>query len=1094
MNVKRYFAAAMSAIMLLSCVTSYAEEADVVFDDEELGNITEEQDDITIEQQIVSNFTMPRNQRATIITPTVDYLTDEGSTAETVEAELDELFTSLSEIGLNTVYINTVYEDVPFFSTDMNVTNETDYSLLALETAYRHNLRVYMVLDLNYLLSHCEEGIDTLDSLISKTHRFVLKYHCDGILIDNYYSAKTQDSFTDYMQYGSGIGYDNWLYDTNKLYFSAVSDVVHITDNSIPVGILINDMWANAAANEEGSSTEDPVQALYDGFSDTRDYIKSGYADFCVVKAYGSLTSSILPFENVTGWWSELSDNYGITMYIDHFNERQGEFDAGWGAEDQILRQLSIAKELPAFGGSVFNSCRSLLTNTYLTNNITKFYGDEINENSLFEELRMVSPSQLSFVTYEPYVDFMGTFDENFDVYFNGSRVTLNSAGNFYFEEPLDIGYNSFTIEHKSKVYTYKIERKIITIRELDSSIANGKTLSVTGETKLEIACTAYRGATVTATLNGKTISLKESESRQDDDVNSSYARFVGAYTVPAGIIEEEQNLGTIQVTSSYAGYTQTLYGANVKVLALPKPPENINAEMGDQNAAGSGEVVGTIDPIRTEDETVQYVRVTNDYTIVYNGATAGPIQTPDFAQLPAGTLDYLLASSGDYYITESGKRFKKTETTSFTDTGLGKNPLVVKSTGSSGGDSYFKIGLKYRISYNIDFVGNNYFGGGDGDFNLYDFTATHVYITFDNVTSVTKLPSFEYNYVFSAGKWETVTVDGIPKFRLVLTLRQPGVYAGCGATYNSDGDLILSFGITTNRLDGMTIVIDPGHGYGKSATVLDPGAVGYITEFESNLGIAKELEKQLTALGAKVIRIKSESEFVLTADRPNYGRKFGCDLYISIHANKMEGMPNIRGTEVYYFTPYSQPLAAALSSQISDYFTTNVYSDGASKNRGPKYSYYWVTLQQDFPSVLIETAFVSNEEEALALANPTHQKNIATRIVNGIQTYISRSSLSYSSNGSDFADITGEPFPEPPEDTTDAETTDSDVTSETDASVTAPEYTEETSDSAEETDPAEDTDPAESADFPERTDLTEPDLSTTSDEFSGASDTEEWE
>lgn len=1047
MNLKRYFAAAMASIMLISCISANAEEADIQLSE------TEEHDDVTVEQQIVSNFTMPRNQRATIITPGVDYLTGDDYNAETAEAELDELFTSLTEIGLNTVYINTVCEGVPYFSTDMNVTDETDYSAIALETAYRHNFRVYMVLDLNYLLSHCDDGIDTLNSLISNTHRFVLKYHCDGILIDNYYSSKTEESYTDYMQHGSGIGYDNWLFDTNKLYFSAVSDVIHITDNSIPVGIMINDMWANSASNEEGSHTEDTVQALYDGFSDTRDYIADGLADFCLVKAYGSITSATLPFEEVTGWWSDLADRYGITMYIVHFNERQGSGEAGWGSMDQILQQLTVAKELPAFGGSVFHSCYSLLTNTTLTSYITKFYGDQINEDSLFEELTMVSPTQLSFVTYEPYVDFMGTFDENFDVYFNGSRITLNSAGNFYFEEPLSIGNNTFTIEHKGKTYTYRIERKVITIRSLDSSIENGKTLSVTGETKLEIACTAYRGATVTATLNGKTITLKESESRQDEDVNSSYARFVGTYTVPAGIIEQEQNLGTIQVTSSYYGYTQTLYGATVKVLALPKPVVDINASMGDQNSAGSGEVVGTIDPIRTENETVQYVRVTNNYTNVYNGSTAGSIPTPDYAQLPAGTLDYLLAASGDYYITESGKRLKKTDATTFADTGLGDNPLVVKSTGSSGGDSYFKIGLKWKISYNIAFVGNSYFSGGDGDFNLYDFTATHVYITFDNVTSVTKLPSFEYNYVFSEGKWETVTVGGIPKFRLVLKLRQPGVYAGCGATYNSNNELILSFGITTNQLAGMTIVIDPGHGYGSSANVFDPGAVGYIREVDANLGIAKELEKQLAALGANVIRLKTESEFLLTAQRPIVGRSYGCDLFISIHANKIEGMPSVRGTEVYYFTPYSQPLAAAISSQISGYFTNNVYSDGANKNRGAKYSYYWVTLQQDFPSVLIETAFVSNEEDALALADSTHQKNIATRIVNGIQAYIGRSSLSYSGSGSSDADV-------PEETTTTTITT-------TPPETTVPETTEETAAPTEPEEPRPVT-PSESATDPE--------------------------
>jgi len=971
-------------------------------------------DSVTDPQPSVSNFTLPKNQRATIITPTVDYIKDENSDATTAEKELDILFDKLTDIGLNTVYINTVYEGTAYFSTDMNNTEETDYTAIALEKAYSHNLRAYVVFDMHYFLSQENEGTDKLDNLISNAHRFALKYKSGGILISNYYSEKSAQSFTDYMQNGSGIGYENWLYDSNEMYFSAVSEVIHITDNSIPVGILIDDMWANASSNENGSETKDPVQALYDGFSDTRKYILNGYADFCVVNAYGSLTSSIVPYEKVTGWWNELSQTADIIMYITNFNEYQGENREGWASADQILKQLTVSKELSAFGGSIFHSCQSLLTNTALTNNITKFYGDQINEDSLFEELHMQSPSQLSFVTYEPYVDFMGTFDENFEVLFNGQNVTLNSAGNFYFEEALDIGMNTFTIEHKGKVYQYRIERQIITIKELDPSIANGKSLSVTGETKLEIACTAYKGATVTATLNGKTITLRESEGQQDSTINSSYTLFVGTYTVPAGIISKEQDLGKIQVTSSYAGYTRSLYGASVKVLALPEPPKDINTSMGDQNSAGSGEVVGTMDPVHTENDNVQYVKVNKDYTVVYNGATAGSIATPDYAQLPAGTLDYVLASSGDYYITESGKRIKKVDVSCFNDTGLGKNSLVVKSSGTNKGSSYFKIGLDHRISYNISFAGLNYFGGGDGQFNLTDFTATHVYITFDNVTSVTKLPDFDKNYVFSAGKWETVNVDGIPKFRMVLTLRQPKIYAGCGATYNSDGDLVLSFGITTNKLSGMTIVIDPGHGYcdnedsngiGLGDFRFDPGAVGFIREFDSNLGIAKELEAQLKALGANVIRIKTETDHVNTRLRPAYGRTFGCDMFISIHANKFAGNPEVRGTEVYYFTPYSQPLAAAISGQISGYFSSSVYSDGANKNRGAKYSYYKVTLQQDFPSVLIETGFVSNEEDALALANPNHQKNIAAGIVKGIQSYIGRSNLSYSSDGSNITD-----------------------------------------------------------------------------------------
>ena len=151
-----------------------------------------------------------------------------------------------------------------------------------------------------------------------------------------------------------------------------------------------------------------------------------------------------------------------------------------------------------------------------------------------------------------------------------------------------------------------------------------------------------------------------------------------------------------------------------------------------------------------------------------------------------------------------------------------------------------------------------------------------------------------------------------------------------------------------------------------------------------------------------------------------------------------------MRGTEVYYFTPYSQPLAAAVSSQIADYFTHNVYSDGADKNRGAKWSYYWVTLQQDFPSIMIETGFVTNEEDALAMANAEHQKNIASRIVKGIQSYISRSDISYSSNASTVVEGLG---------SFDIEFEDN----ETNTSASEPEETEGTEDSGDRNDEAND-------------------------------------
>ena len=70
---------------------------------------------------------------------------------------------------------------------------------------------------------------------------------------------------------------------------------------------------------------------------------------------------------------------------------------------------------------------------------------------------------------------------------------------------------------------------------------------------------------------------------------------------------------------------------------------------------------------------------------------------------------------------------------------------------------------------------------------------------------------------------------------------------------------------------------------------------------------------------------------------------------------------------EVYYFTPFSQPLASAINSELVSFYD-GVYADGTESDRGAKYSYYWVTLQQDFPSVLVEMGFISNERECMVI------------------------------------------------------------------------------------------------------------------------------
>lgn len=984
--IKRLAAAALAAALIISG-TAYAEPSD-----------TEDEEIIIDAPASLSRMVyLPNDMRAVMVTPTVDFYIDEPADEQLV-SEISQMYDKIASYGMNAVLINTDCEDTAFYNLDIDRAN-TGVLGAAINQAHERGMFAYAVLDVNALIKRLiAAGGGLKNGFSAAVHKFVMRYACDGILLTDYYTADSPEMFGEYMRSGSGIGYENWLYETNQYIIRSISEITARTNNTVAVGLLINDMWANYTSAEGGSVTADPVQSLYDGFCDTKGYIESGYADFVMVKAYGTTSDAALKFDNVVSWWYDLCEKSGSKLYMLHLNEKIG---SGWN-EDQLLRQLTVMEDYENIGGSAFNSLSALEADTLgSTRTLMSYFADKINTETIFNDLTMVSPSSLSFVTYDNTVKFMGTFDENFDVFFDGEKIKLNDVGNFYFQKELNVGSNSFTIEHKGKQYRYSIERRVDVLR----SIEQDKDITVEGGARIALVAIAYSGASVSATIGGKTVALKEKSSGGEElDASSSYAKFVGYYRVGEGIISQEQYLGEISFYASYKGSEEYMTGGSVTIAALPEPPkEEINYEIvKDQSSVGTGEVVGRIDPVCTERDSVTYVKVLNDFTTVFDAKTAGNIPSPVFSQLPAGTLDYYKGASGGYVTTTSGRRFNSSDVTTFYDTGLGENALVVKSIGNSAGSSFIKLGLRYRSSFNI-VSSADYHEDLDGPYGVSSYNASEVYITFDNITSVTKLPGFEYCTLFSAGEWETITENGIPKFRLKLTLRQAGIFSGAAAHYDENGDLVLSFAVPTASLAGKVIVIDPGHGYGKIPGYLDPGGVGNVTEQSVNLAVAKLLEQKLTEMGATVVRLKTESEFLLTENRPNVARNYGADMFVSLHCNSVVS-ETPHGVEVYYFTPFSQPLASGIHDALCAYYDKYIYGDGTNSARGTKYSYYLVTRQQDFPSVLVEMGFISNPFECMKMADPVHQSGIAQAIADGIKSYFTRSTLSYSGSGSDNA------------------------------------------------------------------------------------------
>ena len=181
----------------------------------------------------------------------------------------------------------------------------------------------------------------------------------------------------------------------------------------------------------------------------------------------------------------------------------------------------------------------------------------------------------------------------------------------------------------------------------------------------------------------------------------------------------------------------------------------------------------------------------------------------------------------------------------------------------------------------------------------------------------------------------------------------------------------------------GKIIVIDPGHGGS------DPGAVGPKGTLEKNvtLGIAKKLGAKLEAAGANVFYTRFVDLDVAKRDasgaeelhkRIEVAHEKKADIFVSIHADASISS-EAGGTTTYYYvkTPYDLKLAQAVQRRVS--------VAGGLLNRGTKQSGFYVNKKSWIPSILVETAFISNPNEEKLLGQAEFQEKIAAGLFAGI-------------------------------------------------------------------------------------------------------------
>jgi N-acetylmuramoyl-L-alanine amidase len=229
----------------------------------------------------------------------------------------------------------------------------------------------------------------------------------------------------------------------------------------------------------------------------------------------------------------------------------------------------------------------------------------------------------------------------------------------------------------------------------------------------------------------------------------------------------------------------------------------------------------------------------------------------------------------------------------------------------------------------------------------------------------------------------------------------------------------------TTGQRD-VVVAVDAGHGGD------DPGARGRNGAWEKDitLAIARKLAAHINRQpGMKAVLVRDGDYYLGLRSRMAAAREHKADMFLSIHADAFHDS-RVRGSSVYILSDRgasseaakwladkenASDLVGGVSLEDKDQMLASVLLDlsqnytlessaylakhllGEMSDVGKVHRHYverasfMVLKSPDIPSVLVETAFISNPDEEKRLQDPAHQEKLARSMRDGILSYLNR-------------------------------------------------------------------------------------------------------
>lgn len=246
-----------------------------------------------------------------------------------------------------------------------------------------------------------------------------------------------------------------------------------------------------------------------------------------------------------------------------------------------------------------------------------------------------------------------------------------------------------------------------------------------------------------------------------------------------------------------------------------------------------------------------------------------------------------------------------------------------------------------------------------------------------------------------------------------VLLLFSLLLISSCGKKKNEDDSLLAAEGagrITSTETEtsddsidplpnnGITICVDPGHGFDDPGTFSD--LMEDLYEKDISLAVSKYLKQHLESLGFNVIMTHDGNTFPKTAiddgnnkfrpeERVSYANSLGnsIDYYLSLHCNYYPNSSDVNGVRLYYSDyadPNTQPdleISEAIAAKIATDFPDDKEPTVSTEK-------FYVIRFTKVPACLIEMGFVSNQGDVDKMIDPEWQDKFAKSLADALYNY----------------------------------------------------------------------------------------------------------